>query len=143
VIEKHLCRDRADGGPDAAFSAEPHEFAELIRAVRSTESMLSNVGFGVSAAERSSTIFRRSLFVVRDIAEGERFTEHNVRVIRPGYGMAPRDLPEVLGRTAARAIRRGTPLSREMIGGDGPHAGLRRSTQDDHAPHELIGSRDE
>ncbi len=117
VIEKHFCRRRSDGGPDAAFSAEPEEFADLVRAVRNTESMLQSSGLGPSLAEEGSLVFRRSLFAVRDIAPGELFTSENVRVIRPGFGLPPGDLPRVLGRTAATALQRGTPLAWEHVSG--------------------------
>jgi N-acetylneuraminate synthase len=115
VVEKHFCRDRNDGGPDAAFSAEPAEFAELVRSVRSTESMLRGSGLGASSAEAGSLVFRRSLFAVRNIAEGELFTHENVRVIRPGHGLPPRELPRVLGHVASTTILRGTPLTWEHV----------------------------
>lgn len=117
VIEKHFCRDRSDGGPDAAFSAEPAELAQLVRDVRATESMLQGSGLGASGAEAGSLVFRRSLFAVRDVAQGELFTHENVRVIRPGYGLPPRELPRVLGHAAATMILRGTPLAWAHVAG--------------------------
>lgn len=117
VIEKHLTLYRKDGGLDAGFSLEPSEFAAMVREAHMTESV-----FGTDEdradSERSSLRFRRSLFAVEDIAEGEAFTECNVRSIRPADGLPPRHLPEILGRMAARQIQRGTPLTWGMIGGD-------------------------
>lgn len=116
VIEKHLTLSRADGGPDAAFSMEPDEFAALCRDCRTAWSAANgSAGPGRAASEEASAVFRRSLFVVEDVAAGEAFTATNVRSIRPGAGLAPKHLPEVLGRRAARALTRGTPLAWEMI----------------------------
>jgi pseudaminic acid synthase len=115
MIEKHLTLRRGDGGPDAAFSLEPQEFAELVRTVRDSEASIGSVRYGPSAAERSSTMFRRSLFVVEDVEAGERFTRDNVRSIRPGAGLAPRHLGRVLGSRAAARIPRGTPLSWNVV----------------------------
>ena len=116
VIEKHFTVSRAEPGPDAAFSLEPSEFAELVAAVREVEATLGSVRYGPSPRERSSLVFRRSLFVITDIRAGERFTEENVRAIRPGDGLAPKELSRVLGRTAAVDVARGTPLSWELVG---------------------------
>jgi N-acetylneuraminate synthase len=116
VIEKHLCRSRAEGGPDAAFSAEPVEFADMVRAVRTVETMLQHCGFGPGRDEQASLAFRRSLFAVEDIRPGELFSEQNVRVIRPGHGLPPRALARVIGQRATQAIARGTPLSWELVG---------------------------
>ena len=82
----------------------------MVTAVRETEAMLGAVRYGPSAAEQPSTVFRRSVFVVSDVSAGDRFTEQNLRVIRPGTGLHPRHLPEVLGRPAACDLPRGTPL---------------------------------
>jgi N-acetylneuraminate synthase len=117
IIEKHFTLSRADGGPDAAFSLEPDEFSEMVRAVRTTEAALGRVNYAVSDEERQSRVFRRSLFVVRDMKQGEPFTPDNVRSIRPGYGLHTRHYQEaVLGRRAVRDIVRGTPLSWELVG---------------------------
>ncbi len=115
IVEKHLTLARADGGPDAAFSLEPAEFAQLVEAVRTTEAALTPGPFGPTERERASLPFRRSLFVVADVAAGEPFTADNVRSIRPAHGLHTRHLGEVLGRHAARDIARGTPLSWELI----------------------------
>jgi N-acetylneuraminate synthase len=115
IVERHLTLRRADGGPDAAFSLEPAELAEMVRAIRLTERALGSAKLGHDEAEREMLRFRRSLFVVRDMAEGDVFTRENVRSVRPGAGLAPKLLPEVIGRRAARALARGTPLAMEHI----------------------------
>jgi len=110
VIEKHFTLRRADGGPDAAFSLEPEEFSRLVLDCRNAWRALGAVDYSRSEEERGSMIFRRSLYVVADIAAGETLTPQNVRSIRPGFGLPPKYLPEVLGRKAARALKRGDPL---------------------------------
>ena len=116
IIEKHLTLSRSHAGPDSAFSLEPHEIKALVDAVRMAEKALGEVHFGLSDAEQSSRVFRRSLFVVSDVKCGEPFTKANVRSIRPGCGLHTRHLPEVLGRHAVRDIERGTPLSWDLVG---------------------------
>lgn len=115
IIEKHLVLDRSAGGPDHAFSLEPHEFRAMVDAVRTVEKALGRVRYGPGESEVASLAYRRSLFVVRDVKKGEDFTPENVRSIRPGHGLPPKYLPDVLGRRAARDIERGTPLGWEMI----------------------------
>lgn len=116
VLEKHVTLARADGGPDAAFSLEPDELAELVTTVHEAEAALGTVRYGPAERERASLAFRRSLFVVADVAEGEPFTPDNVRAIRPGDGLAPKHLDEVLGRHATRPVERGTPLAWDLVG---------------------------
>jgi N-acetylneuraminate synthase len=118
IVEKHFTFSRDEPGPDSAFSLEPDEFAELVRAVREAEAAVGRVRYGPSESERSSLAFRRSLFAVRDVRAGERFTEQNVRAIRPGHGLPPKELGTVLGRPAAKDVERGTPLSWELVGDD-------------------------
>jgi pseudaminic acid synthase len=115
VIEKHLTLSRADGGPDASFSMEPDEMGRLVQECRQAQQALGSVYYGPTAAERKSLAFRRSIYVVQDVAEGELLSAENVRVIRPGYGLPPHFLPQVLGRPARRALRRGTALNWEMM----------------------------
>lgn len=116
VIEKHFTLARADGGPDAEFSLEPAEFTALVRDCKDAWRALGKAGFERGGTERANATFRRSLYVVADVAAGEAITKANVRSIRPGLGLAPKHLPEVLGRTAKRALKRGEPLAWEMLG---------------------------
>lgn len=115
IVEKHLTLSRADGGPDGAFSLEPVELRSLVDAIRLCEQGLGEARIGPGEAEKETRRFRRSLFVVADVAAGEELTERNVRSIRPADGLAPRHLAELLGRKAARDIARGTPLSWDLV----------------------------
>lgn len=116
VVEKHFTLSRADGGPDSAFSLEPAEFAAMVNAIREAEAALGEVRYAFTDKERDSRVFRRSLFVVKDVRAGEVFTEENVRSIRPGHGLHTRYLEMVLGRRAVCEINRGTPLAWEHFG---------------------------
>ncbi|MEZ5300568.1 MAG: pseudaminic acid synthase [Verrucomicrobiales bacterium] len=111
IVEKHFIVSRSEGGPDAAFSMEPGEFRRMVEDVRAAEAAVGCITYGRTPKEISSLVFRRSLFAVEDIAAGEELTGANVRVIRPGYGLAPKFLPQVLGRRAKCLIPRGTPLA--------------------------------
>jgi N-acetylneuraminate synthase len=111
---------RADGGPDAAFSLEPGELAALVKGVRLAQRAVGSGAEARAPSEEGNIVLRRSLYAVADIAEGEVLTPANVRSIRPGHGLKPKHLPDVLGRRAARAIARGTPLSFDLIGADAP-----------------------
>ena len=116
VIEKHLTLRRSDGGPDAGFSLEPAEFAELVRMVRDAEKAMGTVRYGTGISEAGNVCFRRSLIAVESIAEGDAFNLENVRVIRPGDGLSPKHLESVIGQVAAMAIKRGTPLTWGHVG---------------------------
>lgn len=116
MIEKHFTLSRSAGGPDSAFSLEPHEFKAMVEAIRTTEKALGEVRYGASDREKDSRQFRRSLFVVKDVKAGEKFTRENIRSIRPASGLHPRHFGEVMGRCATRDIARGTPLSWDMVG---------------------------
>jgi N-acetylneuraminate synthase len=115
IIEKHLALRRSDGGPDAAFSLEPAEFRAMVDAVRVAERALGKVSYEMSEKEQASRVFRRSLFVVKDMKAGEEFTRENVQSIRPGHGLPVKELDRVLGRKAAVSIERGTPMTFEVI----------------------------
>ena len=117
VIEKHFTLKRADGGPDSSFSLEPKEFAELVRSVRTVEAAIGKPSYVQTKEEKSNIVFRKSLFAVTDIKRGEPFTEKNVRSIRPGNGLPPRHYRSVLGKTAARDIKRGEPLRAAHVNG--------------------------
>ena len=111
VIEKHFTLRRADGGVDSAFSLEPEELAALVIETERAWQGLGGVQLDTQKAEEKSRQFKRSIYVVADIAVGEPFTRENLRVIRPGDGMAPKHFEEMLGRKATVAMKRGTPLS--------------------------------
>jgi len=115
IVEKHFTLSRKNPGPDSSFSLEPHEFKTMVEAIRGIEKALGTINYDVTEHEKASRVFRRSLFAVEDIAEGELFTKKNVRSIRPGHGLPPKYLPEILGRKARTEICRGTPLSWDMI----------------------------
>ena len=117
IVEKHFTLDRNSSGPDASFSLEPADFAEMVKAVRVAEQAVGRVSYGSGQRETASNAFRRSLFVVKDVAAGEALTAQNVRSIRPGHGLHTRYLEQVLGRAASQKIEMGTPLSWELIGG--------------------------
>jgi N-acetylneuraminate synthase len=115
IIEKHLTLSRDNPGPDSKFSMEPPEFKAMVNAIRITEKALGQVSYKVTKREFNSRIFRRSLFVVEDVAQGQKFTIENVRSIRPGYGLHTRFLEMVLGRQAVEEISKGTPLGWDLI----------------------------
>lgn len=115
VIEKHFTLARTDGGPDAAFSLEPAELKALTHDCRAAFDALGVAAYKRSETEAHNRQFRRSLYVVRDVPQGAVLTAADVRSIRPGYGLDPARLPEVLGRTAARALKRGEPFAMDMI----------------------------
>ncbi|GEA16630.1 N-acetylneuraminic acid synthase [Moorella sp. E308F] len=116
IVEKHFTLSRNIPGPDSAFSLGPHEFKAMVEAIRTAEKALGKVHYGVSEREARSRVFRRSLFVVKDMKAGEVFTEENIRSIRPGHGLHPRYLKDVLGRRATQDIPAGTPLTWSMVG---------------------------
>lgn len=111
VIEKHFTLSRADGGVDSTFSLEPAEFALLRTETERAWQALGMVRYGASAAEEKSKAFRRSLYVVAPIRKGEALTPQNVRAIRPGFGLSPKFMDEVLGRHVNQDVEPGTPLS--------------------------------
>ena len=116
VIEKHFTLARADGGPDAGFSLEPAEFKALVADCKDAWKALGKVHYDTLGSERGSKTFRRSLYVVADVKKGEALTKTNVRSIRPGLGLPPVRLWDVLGKPAARDLFRGEPLSDDMVG---------------------------
>ena len=100
VIEKHFILDKSIGGADAEFSLDKEEFAQMVQAVRDTEKLLGKIDYSMSEKKEQSRQFARSLYVAKDIKKGELFTEENIRSVRPGYGMHPKYLKEILGKTA-------------------------------------------
>lgn len=115
VVEKHFTLSRKLKTPDSFFSIEPEELKQLVENVRIVEKTLGEVHYGLTEGERKSTNVRRSLFVVEDIRKGEVFSERNVRSIRPAAGLEPKYIDSVLGRRAMSDIKRGTPLSWNLV----------------------------
>ena len=113
MVEKHFILDRSMGGVDSAFSMEPAEFKLMVEEIRKTEAALGAVDYELTEKKKAARQFARSLYVVKDIAAGEVFTSEHVRSIRPGYGLAPKFLREVLGKKAVEAVTKGTPLQRK------------------------------
>lgn len=110
VIEKHFCLDRSEGGVDSAFSLEPNELKLLVIETERAWQSLGEVQYGIQETEKKSLLFKRSIYVVKDIEEGEVFTEENIRVIRPGDGLHPKYYEEMLGTKAKTLLKKGTPL---------------------------------
>jgi N-acetylneuraminate synthase len=110
IVEKHFTLSRQILGADGAFSIEPLELKAMVEAIREIEKALGRVCYEVSEHEKASLVFRRSLFVVKDMKKGELFTQENVRSIRPGYGLAPKFLFQILQKRAIRDLKKGTPL---------------------------------
>jgi pseudaminic acid synthase len=115
MIEKHMTLRRADGGVDSAFSMEPPEFARLVEGAATAFSALGTGSEARAEAEKKNVVFRRSIYVVKDVAAGDVFTLENVRIIRPGYGLPPKELQNVIGRRAAKPIPRGTRMSWDLL----------------------------
>lgn len=111
IIEKHFTLSRDNSGPDSAFSLEPHEFKSIVEAIRTAEKALGNINYANTDDEEKSRVFRRSLFAVKDIKQGELLTKDNIRSIRPGQGLMPKYLNDILGKKAKNLIKKGTPLS--------------------------------
>ncbi len=115
IIEKHVTFNREDGGVDSAFSLEPQELKELVKQIRNVEKSIGKPQYGSGKREAENLVFKRSLFVVKDIKQGEELTKENIRRIRPGYGLAIKHLNEILGKKVKQDIEKGTPLSWELI----------------------------
>lgn len=115
VIEKHLILDKSIGGPDASFSLDEEQFKLLVNSVRDAEKALGKVDYQLTDDKRKNKQFARSLFVVRDIEKGEKFTQQNIKSIRPGYGLSPNYFNDILGKSANKSLKRGTPLKLQDI----------------------------
>ena len=115
LIEKHVTLDRNGGGPDDSFSLEKPELAQLCRDSKTAWQALGKVNYERKESEKGNMVFRRSLYAIKDIKVGENFTLENVRSIRPGYGLKPKELVNILGRKAVKDIERGTPLCVNLI----------------------------
>jgi N-acetylneuraminate synthase len=115
LIEKHFTLRRADGGVDSTFSLEPAEFQALRDETERAWQALGQVTYGGTEAEEGSRQFRRSLYVAEDMAEGEVFTEANLRSVRPGFGLPPKHFDVLIGKRVNRALAKGTPVSWDLI----------------------------
>ena len=116
VIEKHFTLHRSDGGVDSAFSMEPAEMSQLVLETKRAWQALGKVNYGPTEAEKKSIQFRRSLYIVKDLKLGDMLTRENVRAIRPGLGLPPKYLEQVLGKIIKKEVKRGTRLEWELIG---------------------------
>jgi pseudaminic acid synthase len=117
IVEKHLTLSRKDPGPDSAFSSEPEEFKAMVDGIRAVEKALGKATCEVTEKQKENRVFRRSLFVVKDIRRGESLAPDNVRSIRPGHGLHTRYFDRILGRKVRRDLKKGTPLDWDMIEG--------------------------
>ena len=115
VIEKHFILDKSIGGPDASFSLDKKEFKELVKSIRDAEQSIGKVDYEMTEKKKSSRVFSRSLFFVKDIVAGAVITEEHVRSIRPGYGLAPKYIDKVIGKKVCVDINKGTPVSWELF----------------------------
>jgi N-acetylneuraminate synthase len=115
VIEKHVTLDREGGGPDDSFSLEEPELKQLCRDSKVAWQALGRINYEKKESEKANSIFRRSLYVVKAMKAGELFTHENVRSIRPGFGLAPKELSKVMGKKARQDIDSGTPMSSNLI----------------------------
>jgi pseudaminic acid synthase len=110
VIEKHFCLSRDLKNPDSDFSTEPKEFAELVSAVDTAYSAKGRTFYGPAEREKANVVFRRSIFAIADIMEGDIFTDNNIRVIRPGNGIPPKYYEKIIGKPSKEAYKKGTPI---------------------------------
>lgn len=115
IIEKHVTLDRSGGGPDDSFSLEADELTQLCKGVKTAWQALGKIDYGRKSSEEANVKFRRSLYFVKDIKAGEVITEAHVKSIRPGYGLAPKNLDEIIGRVAIQDVSRGTAISVDLL----------------------------
>lgn len=115
IIEKHLTLDRKLGGPDAAFSMEPHEFKAMVKGIREVEKAMGKVTYDLTEKQKKSREHSRSLFVVKEIKKGQVFTEKNLRSIRPGFGLETKYIKDILGKKTRCDIKKGTPMAWNLI----------------------------
>lgn len=115
VIEKHFTLDRSDGGVDSDFSIEPQELKSLVTECERAHQSLGKISYDILKDEESSLRFKRSIYVVKDIQKGEKFDKKNIRIIRPGDGMEPKYYQKIIGKESKNALKRGTPMSWELL----------------------------
>jgi N-acetylneuraminate synthase len=115
VVEKHFTLARADGGVDSSFSMEPDEMASLVIESERAWQGMGRVSYGPTSNEKPSLAYRRSLYVTQDVAEGELLTPQNLRAIRPGYGLPPKYIDQLIGKRVKQDVRKGTPASWDLL----------------------------
>lgn len=115
IIEKHFILDRNMGGSDAEFSMEPHEFKQMVDSIRNVEKALGTVSYELSDKMKANREFSRSLFVVEDMKKDDVINENNVRSIRPGFGLHPKYLNEIIGKKINKDLKKGTPFKLDFI----------------------------
>lgn len=115
IIEKHFCISRSIDNPDASFSMEVNEFAQMVQEIRLVEKAIGDVQYGITSQELENVSFRRSIFAVEDIKEGDSLTQENIRIIRPGNGLAPKHYKDIIYKKVNRDIKKGMPLSFDML----------------------------
>jgi len=115
VVEKHFILDRSLGGPDAAFSMEPHEFKAMVQRIRDVEKTIGSVNYELSQSAKENRNFAKSLFVIQNVKKGDVISDANVRAIRPGYGILPKHWDDIVGKTFTSDVERGTPFTFDLI----------------------------
>tara|TARA_S200000501_G_scaffold345179_1_gene357598 strand:+ start:352 stop:792 length:441 start_codon:yes stop_codon:yes gene_type:complete len=115
IIEKHFTLNRSDGGVDSAFSLEPTEMKSLVIETERAWQSLGKITYGPTEAEKSSTVFRRSLYIAKDMKEGEVMSNENLRVVRPGMGLSPKYFETLLGKKVNRDLKKGTAVSWDIL----------------------------
>jgi pseudaminic acid synthase len=115
IIEKHVTLSRKEGGPDSTFSLEPNELSSLVKSIKTVEKAIGKITYEIGEKEKANVVFRRSIFVVKNIKKGEEFDKENIQVIRPGHGMHPKFYEENIGKKAKRNLKKGTPLRTDDV----------------------------
>jgi len=115
VIEKHFILNKKIGGPDAHFSLDEMEFQKMVDAVRLTEKLMGKVDYTMTTKKKKSREFSRSLFITKDLKKGDQLTQENIRSVRPSFGLHPKHYENILGKRVIKNVKKGTPLSFELI----------------------------
>jgi N-acetylneuraminate synthase len=115
IIEKHFTLDRSEGGLDSVFSIEPNEMKSMVKEVERAWRAIGRVNYNIDTKEKKSAIYKRSLYIVKDMKQGDKFTQENMRSIRPGLGLNPKYYETIIGKYAKTDILRGTPLCWELV----------------------------
>ena len=115
IIEKHFILDRSIGGPDASFSMNEKEFSSMVKDVRNAEKSIGNINYNLTDKQKKGKDFSRSIYVIKDIEEGEKITKDNIAIIRPGFGLQPKYYKSILGKKVIRSLERGDRMSLQYI----------------------------